>query len=75
MMTKQLPERGIFTMIVLSFVTLGFYYPIWFLRCRDGLNALDSPRKLAWWPAVLMMAVQALQYIINRDIVPALATA
>lgn len=44
-------------MILLMFVTLGFYYPLWFLRRRRTLNALDSPRKLPSWPFFLLLAL------------------
>ena len=41
-----LKRRSVFLMIVFTILTLGFYLPIWFLRRREGLNQLDSPRKL-----------------------------
>ena len=43
-------------MVVLTVVTLGLYYPMWFLRRRAALNRLDAPRKLQAWPFVLVLA-------------------
>ena len=48
-----LTRRSVWLMVLLTFVTLGFYYPIWFLRRRQGLNRLDSARKLELWPSAL----------------------
>jgi len=33
-------------------VTLGLYYPIWFLRRRRGLNEMKTSRRLNSWPFV-----------------------
>jgi len=43
-------------MIVLFILTLGLYYPVWFLRRRKALNILDSPKKLDRWPFVVCLA-------------------
>ena len=51
-----LKRRSVWLMVLLVVVTLGFYYPVWFLRRRQGLNRLDSPRKLALWPMALFAA-------------------
>ena len=48
-----LKRRSVWLMVLLLIVTLGFYYPIWFLRRRKGLNRLDSSRKLRLWPFAL----------------------
>ena len=45
-----LERRSVWLMVLLIFVTLGLYYPIWFWRRRNGLNRLDSPKKLEVWP-------------------------
>ena len=52
-----LKRRNILVMILLMIVTLGLYAPIWFLRRRDALNHLDSPRKLAAWPQVVFIVI------------------
>jgi hypothetical protein len=52
----MLKRRSLVVMIVLFVVTLGLYYPIWFLRRRAALNGLDSPRKLQRWPFLLVFA-------------------
>jgi hypothetical protein len=51
-----LKRRSVALMIALTVISLGFYYPIWFLRRRTALNSLDSPRKLDAWPFVLFLA-------------------
>ena len=55
--TRGLKRRSVFTMIGFTIITLGLYYPIWFLRRRAGLNRLDSPRKLAAWPPTAFILV------------------
>ena len=52
-----LKHRSVVVMIVLILVTLGLYYPIWFLRRRAALNRLDSPRKLQQWPFLLSLSL------------------
>jgi len=48
-----LKRRSVILMLLLSIVTFGLYFPIWFLRRRAALNRLDSPRKLRLWPFVI----------------------
>jgi hypothetical protein len=52
-------------MIVLTIVTFGLYYPIWFLRRRAALNRLDSPRKLRHWPFLVFIAFVVLQVLVG----------
>jgi uncharacterized protein DUF4234 len=54
----ELRHRSILAMIGLSILTLGLYYPVWFLRRREALNHLPSPRKLELWPFSLVFAYQ-----------------
>src|SRR3954469_22455525 len=50
---QPLKRSSVIAVVLLSFVTLGLYVPIWFLRRRRGLNSLDSPRKLSvFGPAI-----------------------
>lgn len=58
-----LRRRSVILMIVLSLVTFGLYYPLWFLRRRAALNRLDSPRKLPWWPFAIIIAWFVFQFI------------
>jgi len=60
-----LKRRSVILMIVLSIVTFGLYYPIWFLRRRAALNRLDSPRKLRLWPFVIIIAWFVFQFIVG----------
>ena len=58
-----LKRRSLIVMILFSLVTLGFYYPIWFLRRRNALNQLNSPRKLHQWPFVITLLWFAVQFL------------
>ena len=59
--TTGLKRRSIVVMIVLLIVTLGLYYPIWFLRRRVALNRLDSPKKLRLWPFMVWLTLFAVE--------------
>jgi hypothetical protein len=60
----MLKRRSLVVMIVFFVITLGLYYPLWFLRRRAALNGLDSPRKLQRWPFLLMLAFFVFQIIL-----------
>src|SRR5215831_1598986 len=60
--STALKRRSVVLMILLTVVTLGFYYPVWFLRRRAALNSLDSPRKLEAWPFLLLLAYWIAQF-------------
>ena len=60
-----LKRRSVTLMIVFTIFTFGLYYPIWFLRRRAALNRLDSPRKLASWPFLIVLAFVVLQFIVG----------
>ena len=62
---KGLKRRSVVLMIVLTIVTFGLYYPIWFLRRRTALNRLDSPRKLQRWAFLIAFAFFGLQFIVG----------
>jgi len=59
-----LKRRRVVAMIVLSIVTFGVYYPIWFFRRRSALNRLSSPRKLRLWPLVVCCAVMFVDWVL-----------
>jgi uncharacterized protein DUF4234 len=58
-------RRSVILMILLSIVTFGLYFPIWFLRRRAALNRLDSPRKLRLWPFVIAVTWFVFQFIVR----------
>ena len=60
-----LKRRRVVVMILLLFVTIGIYYPVWFFRRRAGLNRLDSPRKLSLWPLVLFASFFAFAFVLG----------
>lgn len=49
-----LKQRRVIVMIVFMIITFGIYYLAWWFRRRPGLNRLNSPKKLAAWPLVLL---------------------
>lgn len=60
-----LKRRSVILMIVLTIVTFGLYYPIWFLSRRTAFNRLDSPRKLQLWPFPLFIAWIVVDFIVT----------
>ncbi len=58
--TRSLKHTNVIVVILLTFVTLGFYVPIWFLRRRKGLNSLDSPRAVGTMGPVILIGLQAI---------------
>jgi hypothetical protein len=60
-----LKRRSVALMIALTVISLGFYYPIWFLRRRTALNSLDSPRKLEAWPFLLLLGYWIAQFSVS----------
>ena len=60
-----LKQRRIVTMLLFTLVTLGFYYPLWFLRRRAAFNHLDSSRKLPLWPFVVFFAYFVMNLVIG----------
>jgi hypothetical protein len=63
--THGLKHRSVLVMVLFTILTLGVYYLIWWFRRRRGLNRLDSPRKLAMWPLLLMVALFVIQFFIG----------
>jgi len=52
----QLEKTSVVTVILLTVVSLGLYYPIWFLRRKSALNTLRSSEKLgSAMPAVVLL--------------------
>ena len=60
-----LKQRRVWVMIVLTIVTSGLYYLIWFFRRRKALNALNSPRKVALWPLLLFSATLVVAFVLG----------
>lgn len=57
-----LKRRSVLVMIVFMIITLGLYYVVWWFRRRPGLNRLNSPKKLALWPLLLLVALYVTQF-------------
>jgi hypothetical protein len=60
-----LKRRSLILMIVLTIVTLGLYYPLWFLRRRAALTQLDAPRKLQLWPFLLFLVFVVIRLVVS----------
>lgn len=60
----ELKQRSVLVTLVFMIVTLGLYYPIWFLRRRTALNQLDSPRKLRLWPFLIYLGLFSLRVLV-----------
>jgi hypothetical protein len=56
-----LKQRRVLVMVLFMIITFGIYYVAWWFRRRPGLNRLNSPKKLAAWPLVLLTAWFAIQ--------------
>ena len=56
-----LKQRRVLVMIVFMVISFGLYYTIWWFRRRSGLNRLNSPKKLAAWPLLLLAALFVIQ--------------
>lgn len=59
-----LKRRSVLAMIAFTFLTLGFYPIIWFFRRREGLNALNSSRKLKLWPLLALVAFTVVDFVV-----------
>jgi Domain of unknown function (DUF4234) len=57
-----LKRRRVLVMILFLIITFGLYYPVWWFRRRPGLNRLNSPKKLAAWPLLVMAALWVFQF-------------
>lgn len=58
-----LKRTPVIVVILLTFITLGIYYPCWFLARRKILNNLVSPVKLG--PAVFVVAILVYGYVLE----------
>lgn len=55
-----LKRSSVAGVVLLSFVSGGFYIPIWFQRRRQALNSLNSPAKLWEWGPPTLLVLQTL---------------
>jgi hypothetical protein len=60
-----LKRRRVIVMIVFLLLTFGVYYVVWWFRRRPGLNRLNSPKKIALWPLLLMAALFVTQFVLG----------
>jgi uncharacterized membrane protein len=58
-------RHNIALMVLLTIVTAGIYYPLWFLLRRDDLNKLNATEKLGTVPFVLAAASFGIILVLN----------
>ncbi len=46
-MKNQFEKINVTRMIVISFITLGIYFPVWFMKIKKVLNKLDTKQKIS----------------------------
>lgn len=51
--------------VVLTFITLGFYVPIWFLLRRRWLNRLESPIKMGMALPLVMLTLRSAAFLLD----------
>jgi len=61
---KSPPRMNVFLLIVITFVTLGIFFPIWFLIRKDWLNSLSAPKKLGSALAVFVLVIYCISVIL-----------
>ena len=61
----EFERTNVALIVVLTFISFGLYYPIWFLRRRSALNGLRSPEKLGAASLVVALGL-TLAYIITN---------
>jgi hypothetical protein len=61
----KLTQTSIITIAVLLTITLGLYYPIWFLQRRAQFNALQSKLKLSATPFMVSIVIGVLSLALS----------
>ena len=61
----QLERANVALLVVLTVLTLGLYYPIWFMRRRSGINDLRSGEKLGLGVFVLVFVLWLADLVLN----------
>jgi Domain of unknown function (DUF4234) len=58
-----LERTNVLLVILLTIITLGFYYPYWFIRNRTGINSLNSPEKLGYGIFAFVFALWLFEWV------------
>ncbi len=61
----DLEKTNVASLVLLTVLTLGLYYPLWFLRRRQGINSLKSREKLGVFVFVLVSLLWLLVLCLN----------
>jgi hypothetical protein len=60
----ELESRSVVLVVALTLITLGLYYPVWFMLRRSGINSLHSGEKLGVLVFALAIALQFLALVL-----------
>ncbi|PYV16436.1 MAG: hypothetical protein DMG21_11775 [Acidobacteria bacterium] len=60
-----LQKKNVAPLVALTILTLGLYYPIWFLQGRSGVNSLKAGGKLGRGVFVLVFVLWFLALVLN----------
>jgi len=61
----ELKKTSVVLLIFLTIITFGIYYPVWFLRKRNGVNNLQSKEKLGSGVFVFSIAVFSISLFVT----------
>jgi len=61
---ENLPKMNVFLLIIITFVTLAIFMPIWFLRRKDWLNHLSATNKLGSGLAIFVLVIYSIAAIL-----------
>ncbi|MBD1373666.1 DUF4234 domain-containing protein [Hazenella sp. IB182357] len=54
---SKFEKTSVFFTVMMSFITLGFYVPYWFMTRQKQLNQLGTPTKLPTLPAKIVFGL------------------
>ena len=58
--STRIKPRNIPLVVLLSVVTLGIYFPSWFLLRRHGINSLNANEKMTIFPSLAAIVLQVI---------------
>lgn len=61
----ELEKSSLALLVILTIITFGLYYPVWFMRRRDGINGLQSREKLGVGVFAFVFGLLLLSLLVN----------
>lgn len=61
----EFERTGVALVVLLTVITFGLYYPLWFMRRRTGINGLKSREKLGFGVFAVVFGVLLLDLLLN----------